>query len=129
MRDVEPVPRVAHPPVPHSPVPRRDRHLMDPAPMHAVHDVRAEQRSLTRVRQWVASSLAVTTILYLATAVIAAALYVPERSGQVVLCLLAGDFGLAAVVAALGHPRTPGTVTVAAARHAPDVDRPWATSR
>ena len=83
--------------------PRRRRHLIDPDAPPRVRDTTAEMRSLSRVQRWVASSLAVTTILHLSAGLIIAALYLPEPSlsAEVGLNLIAGAFGVIAVAAGL----------------------------
>lgn len=79
------------------------RHLMDPNAPRPVRDPRAEQQSLTRVQQWVMSTFAVTTILHLSAGLIVAAMFLPEPtlSSQIGLNVIAGAFGVIAVVAAL----------------------------
>jgi hypothetical protein len=83
--------------------PRRARHLIDPNAPRPVRDARAEQRSLTRVQQWVMSTLAVTTILHLSAGLILAAMFLPERrlDAEIGLNVIAGAFGVIAVVVAL----------------------------
>ena len=84
-----------------TPTPRR-RHLMDPNAPRRVRDVDAEQKSLTRVQRWVMSVLAVTTVGHLAGALVLAAVALddPRPGARVGLCLIAGGFGLIAVVLA-----------------------------
>lgn len=81
---------------------RRARHLMDPNAPRPVRDTRAEVRSLTRVQQWVLSTLAVTTILHLSAGLILAAMFLDDRgvSSQLGLDVIAGIFGVLAVAAA-----------------------------
>lgn len=72
---------------------------MDPAnPVRQVND-----RSLTRVQQWVVSVLAVTTILHLAAGLVVAAYFLDEQAvgARVGLCVIAGAFGV--VSAAVGR--------------------------
>lgn len=86
--------------------PRRRRHLMDPAhPVRPVND-----RALTQVQRWVMSTLAVFTIAHLAAGLVVAALEVPDsaRTAQVGLSVIAGAFGVLAVVAGRAiHRRSP----------------------
>jgi hypothetical protein len=76
---------------------------MDPNAPRPVRDPHAEERSLTKVQRWVMSSLAVTTLLHLSVGVIIAALTEsnPTVGAQVGLSIIAGAFGVMAVVAAL----------------------------
>jgi hypothetical protein len=76
---------------------------MDPHAPRPVRDTTAEIRSLTRVQRWVASSLAVTTILHLSVGLIIAAMFLPHptRSAQIGLNIIAGAFGVIAVAAGL----------------------------
>ncbi|MFS3130012.1 hypothetical protein ACLM5J_16550 [Nocardioides sp. Bht2] len=79
--------------------PKRRKHLMDPnAPRPVVNRAAAEQ-SLTSVQRWVASSLAVTTILHLSGGLILAAMALPKPtlSAQIGLNVIAGAFGIIAV--------------------------------
>lgn len=86
------------------PVPRRAKHLMDPANPRLD---RPNSASITRVQTWVMSTLAVTTILHLSlglllsAAIIDPALVV-ERVG---LTVIAGAFGVVAVAAGLAIHR------------------------
>jgi hypothetical protein len=85
------------------PVRKRPRHLMDPNAPRPVRDPHAEDRSLTKVQRWVMSTLAVTTLLHLSDGVILAGMTksAPARSAQIGLSIIAGAFGVMAVVAAL----------------------------
>jgi hypothetical protein len=80
---------------------RRPRHLMDPNAPRPVRDTRAEVRSLTRVQRWVASTLAVTTILHLTAGLIVAAMFLPEPTlaAQIGLNVIAGAFAVIAIAA------------------------------
>lgn len=80
--------------------PRCARHLIDPA-NPPVRNVREESRSLTRVQQWVMSTLAVTTILHFSAGLVLAAMFLDERgtSSQIGLDVIAGIFGVMAVAA------------------------------
>jgi hypothetical protein len=87
---------------------RRRRHLIDPDAPRPVRDPRAEHRSLTRVQRWVMSTLAVTTILHLSAGLVLAAMFLPEPklSAEIGLNVIAGAFGVIAVIAALAvHQR------------------------
>jgi hypothetical protein len=86
--------------------PRRARHLIDPA-NPPVRNVREESRSLTRVQQWVMSTLAVTTILHFSAGLILAAMFLDERgtTSQIGLDVIAGIFGVMAVAAGLAIHR------------------------
>lgn len=87
--------------------PRRARHLMDPNAPRPVRNVRAEKESLTRVQQWVMSTLAVTTGLHMAAGLILAAMFLDERGtvSQVGLNVIAGVFGVLSIAAALAIHR------------------------
>ena len=83
---------------------------MDPNnPVRPVND-----KSLTHVQRWILSVLAVFTIAHLAVGVVIAATMTDRRSGQIGLSIMAGLFGLMAVVAGqLIHrhdPRNPWLV-------------------
>lgn len=97
------------PRVPSEPAPRRKaKHLIDfdaPRPVRTV----AADRSLTRVQQWVMSTLAVTTILHLCVGLVLAALFleVPRLSSQIGLNVIAAAFGMIGVAAGLAiHKRS-----------------------
>jgi len=79
---------------------------MDPNnPVRTVND-----RSLTRVQRWVASVLAVFTIIHLAIGIAIAANVVHEdaTAARVGLCVIAGAFGVIAVaVGFLIHGKKP----------------------
>ena len=76
---------------------------MDPNAPRPVRDPQTEDRSLTRVQRWVMSTLAVTTLLHLSAGVIIAAIAEsdPTLTAQIGLNVIAGAFGVGAVVAAL----------------------------
>lgn len=81
------------------------RHLLDlDAPRRVVRDPAAEERSLGQVQRWVMSTLAVITILHLSAGLILAAMYLDDatRASQVGLNVIAGAFGVLAVVVGLG---------------------------
>jgi len=88
---------------------RRRRHLIDPTAPRPVRDPRAEARSLTRVQQWVMSTLAVTTVLHMSAGLILAAMFLPEPrlSAEIGLNVIAGAFGVIAVAAALAIHKKP----------------------
>jgi len=82
---------------------------MDPNAPRPVRDPHAEDRSLTTVQRWVMSTLAVTTLLHLSAGVIIAGMAEsdPAMSAQIGLSIIAGAFGVMAVVAALAiHGRS-----------------------
>ena len=76
--------------------PRKARHLIDLDAPRPVRNVRQEKASLTRVQQWVMSTLAVTTGLHMAAGLILAAMFLDERGtvSQVGLNVIAGIFGV-----------------------------------
>jgi hypothetical protein len=82
---------------------KQRRHLMDPNAPRPVHDRNAE-RSLTRVQQWVMSTLATTTILHLSVGLILAAMHLDDAtlSAEIGLNVIAGAFGVLAVAVGLG---------------------------
>jgi hypothetical protein len=86
-----------------TPVKKRPRHLMDPSAPRPVRDLHAEDRSLTKVQRWVMSTLAVTTLLHLSAGVIIAGMTEsdPTSSAQIGLSIIAGAFGVMAIVVAL----------------------------
>lgn len=86
---------------------KRRKHLIDPNAPRPVRDPNAEHRSLTRVQQWVMSSLAVTTILHLSGGLILAAMFLeqPTSGAEVGLNILAGLLGVMAVASALAIHR------------------------
>lgn len=84
---------------------RRRRHLLDlDAPRTVVHDPAADERSLSRVQRWVMSTLAVITILHMSAGLILAAMFLDggTRASQIGLTIIAGAFGVLAVVVGLG---------------------------
>jgi hypothetical protein len=93
---------------PVEPRPRRARHLMDPDAPRPVRDPHADRR-LTRVQQWVMSTLAVTTILHLSAGLVLAAIFLhePRLSAQIGLNVIAGAFGVIAVAVGLAIHRHP----------------------
>jgi cytochrome b subunit of formate dehydrogenase len=81
-------------------VPKRARHLMDPAnPTREVRKPSSGSMTLEPVQKWVLSVLAATTIVHLAAGLVIAAIYVEsDRTGaQIGLNILAGAFGVIAV--------------------------------
>lgn len=90
---------------------RPQRHLLDPANLQPRRSTRGAM-SVTRVQQWVVSSLVVTTVLHLSVGLVIAGLFVDaERPGaQEGLMVIAGVFMVLALVAArLIHRRPPLT--------------------
>lgn len=88
--------------------PRRPRHLMDPDnPVRTVND-----RSLSRVQQWVMSVLAVFTVAHLAVGLVIGAVAIDpaHQSSRVGLCIIAGAFGVLGLAGGfLIHRRSPLT--------------------
>lgn len=96
-------------------MPRRtqkgQRHLLDlNAPRPSLEQQRRDAASLDRVRQWVLSALAVTTLLHLVGGVILAAIFLdrPTLVAQVGLNVMAGVFAVIAVaLARVIHGKNP----------------------
>lgn len=88
--------------------PRRARHLIDPTSPPRRRDPQADAR-LARVQQWVMSALAVTTLAHLCAGLVIAALFLDEEEtvARVGLCMIAGAFGVMAVVIARAIHRRP----------------------
>lgn len=87
---------------------KRRSHLIDfdaPRPVRDPSAVAEEEAKLTRVKQWVTSTLAITTLLHLAVGCVFAALTLPGRSSQIGLCVIAGIFGIFSVAAGLAIHR------------------------
>ena len=88
--------------------PRRARHLMDPAnPVRTVND-----KSLSRVQQWVASVLAIFTVAHLAVGMVIGAVVIDPayQSSRVGLCIIAAAFGVLGLAGGfLIHRRSPFT--------------------
>ena len=94
---------------PAAPAPRRAKHLIDLSAPRPTRNVRAERESLTRVQQWVMSTLTVTTGLHMAAGLIVAAMFLDARGAgaQIGLNVIAGIFGVLSVAAALAiHKRS-----------------------
>ena len=90
--------------------PRRARHLMDPNALEGPRDRVAAQRSFSNVQRWVMSVLAVSTILHMALGLILATRIIdnPQPGAAEMLCVLAGVFGVLAVVAGrMIHGKSP----------------------
>jgi hypothetical protein len=90
--------------------PRKARHLIDLDAPRPVRNVRQEKASLTRVQQWVMSTVVVTFALHMSAGLILAAMALEERgtTAQVGLNVIAGAFGVLGVAAALAiHRRRP----------------------
>jgi hypothetical protein len=100
-----------NPPEPAAPPrPRKARHLIDLDAPRPVRNVRQESASLTRVQQWVMSTVVVTMALHMSAGLILAAMALEERgtTAQVGLNVIAGAFGVLGVAAALAiHRRRP----------------------
>jgi hypothetical protein len=77
---------------------RPRKHLMTPGQPRPQN---RERMSLGTVQKWVLSTLAATTVLHLAAGLVVAAAFVEKVSSQVGLLVIAGAFGVIAVVAAL----------------------------
>ncbi|MFJ2756961.1 hypothetical protein ACIO3S_15245 [Nocardioides sp. NPDC087217] len=88
--------------------PRRPRHLMDPDnPIRPVND-----KSLTHVKQWVASVLVVFTVAHLAVGLVIGAVAIDPvyQSSRIGLCIIAGAFGVLGLAGGfLIHRRSPFT--------------------
>lgn len=87
--------------------PRRAKHLLDPNAPRVRRDpaqTRAEKAKLQNVQRWVASTLAVTTILHMAAGLVLAAVVVPDDrvDARIGLNVIAGAFGVMSVAAGLG---------------------------
>lgn len=84
--------------------PRKARHLIDFDAPRAPRDaasVAAAEKSLGTVQKWVLSVLAATTILHLAIGIVIAALYLDRPDVEkLLLCAIAGAFGVIAVAVA-----------------------------
>ena len=80
--------------------PRRARHLMDMNAPRPVRNEAAEKRSITNVQRWVMSVLVVSTVLHFALGLILATKIIenPQPGAAEGLCILAGVFGVLAVV-------------------------------
>jgi uncharacterized membrane protein len=89
--------------------PRRAKHLIDLNAPRPVRNVRAERESLTRVQQWVMSTLTVTTGLHMAAGLILAAMFLDARGtgAQVGLNVIAAIFGVLSIAAALAIHKRP----------------------
>ena len=79
--------------------PRRARHLMDPANPRPAY--RGSGMSLTHVQQWIASTLAVSTVMHLAIGFVLAAYFAKHggptpQVGLLVVAGLLGSLGIAA---------------------------------
>lgn len=89
---------------------KRRRHLLDlDAPRTVVRDPAADERSLSRVQRWVMSTLATITLLHLSAGLVLAALFLDDATlaPQIGLSVIAGAFGVVAVVVGLGiHGRS-----------------------
>lgn len=85
--------------------PRRPRHLMDP---ENLQQHRYQKSGVTRVQQWVLSTLTVTTILHLIVGLILAAAHMDEvdtTGKQAGLLVISAVLGIGSVVIALAIHR------------------------
>lgn len=92
--------------------PRKARHLIDFDAPRTPRDTAGEEASLDRVKRWVMSVLAVTTLAHLVVGLVVAAVMLdaPRPGARVGLCVIAGAFGVIGVVLArLIHGRSPLT--------------------
>ena len=92
--------------------PRKAPHLIDFDAPPRPRDTEREQASLERVKRWVMSVLVVTTVAHLAVGLVVAAVMLdaPRPGARIGLCVIAGAFGVIAVVLArLIHGRSPLT--------------------
>lgn len=84
--------------------PRKARHLIDfdaPRQPRDAAAVAAAEKSLGTVQKWVLSTLAATTILHLAVGIVLAAHYLDGPDAEkLLLCAIAGAFGVIAVAVA-----------------------------
>jgi hypothetical protein len=95
-----------------APAPRRRKHLIDPNAPRQARNIAAEKKSLTRVQQWVMSTLVVTTIIHLCGGLVFASLYLdnPEPGAEIGLNVIAGVFGMLGIAAAfMIHRKSPLT--------------------
>ncbi|GAA4125062.1 hypothetical protein GCM10022215_33250 [Nocardioides fonticola] len=85
--------------------PRR-RHLMDP---NNLQRDESNSASISRVQTWVMSTLAVTSILHMSGGLLVAAWFIDPafQASRVGLAVIAGAFGVLAVVAGLAIHRRP----------------------
>ncbi|WP_328529159.1 hypothetical protein OG984_26960 [Nocardioides sp. NBC_00368] len=87
---------------------RRPRHLMDPDnPIRPVND-----KSLTQVKQWVASVLVVFTVAHLVVGLVIGAVAIDPvyQSSRIGLCVIAAGFGVLGLAGGfLIHRRNPLT--------------------
>ncbi len=78
--------------------PRVRKHLMTPGQPRPQN---REPMSLSRVQRWVLSTLAATTILHLSAGLVVAAAFSERLDARIGLLVIAGAFGVLAVLAAL----------------------------
>lgn len=92
------------------PPPRRARHLIDPSRPRPAQPAKPARMDVERVKKWVLSILAATTILHLSWGLVISSLFmdVDKRVNAVGLNVIAGVFGIGAFAAALViHGRKP----------------------
>ena len=80
------------------PPPKLRRHLIDP---NNPRPQNREPMSLGTVQKWVLSTLAATTIMHLSMGLVVAAAFADELVSRIGLLVIAGAFGVIAMVAAL----------------------------
>ncbi len=78
--------------------PRPRKHLMTPGQSRPRY---REPMSLSRVQRWVLSTLAATTILHMSAGLVVAAAFSTRLDAKIGLLVIAGAFGVLAVLAAL----------------------------
>jgi hypothetical protein len=94
-----PAPGPVADPTRQDPVPPKQRkHLMTPGQLRPQP---ARSMSLTSVQRWVASSIAVSTLLHMSVGLVFAAHYVDEQSSKIGLIVIAGAFGLMSMASGL----------------------------
>lgn len=87
-----------------TPAPRRARHLMDPDRPRAPRPPEKQPRmDVEKVKKWVLSVLAATTILHLSWGLVVSAAFMDgaRQSSRIGLSVIAGAFGVLAFAAAL----------------------------
>jgi hypothetical protein len=83
---------------------RQRKHLMTPGQPRPQP---ARTMSLTSVQRWVASAVAVSTLLHMAAGLVLAASYVEEQSSKIGLLVISGAFGLLSMASGLLIHRKP----------------------
>lgn len=86
---------------PERPQQRKARHLIDFDAPRTPRDSAAEAKSLSTVQKWVLSTLAATTVLHLAIGIVIAAYFLDQGVAErLMLCGIAGAFGILAIAVA-----------------------------